>query len=199
MITPRTADDFKRQFVQLLPPGRAFQVQPGSNLDKLITGLTQEQPRIDSDAIELITEAQPDQTDQLLPDFEAEAGLPDDCAPAVQTVDQRRAALVQKLTLNQTITLAYLSAAAAALGFVVTIVKRHMRQYGTLYGGCLYGDTYGDSSWNYVIEVHAALINLQYRNYGSNYGEAYASWGNSLLECTLDGMIGVGVIRFIYT
>lgn len=197
---PHSADDFAQAMRMLLPPGIAFDVQPGSNLDLLLHGLATEPALVDQARVDLLDEADPSQTIELLPDWEIAAGLPDDCAPAVQTVQQRQAALVQKITSNQVITLAYLEAAADALGFVVTPVKRHMRQYGTLYGGCFYGDTYGDSTWNFVIEIHAALTNVEERTYDSAvYGEAYASWGNTLLECVLAKLIGAGVMRFIYS
>lgn len=198
--TPRTADDFRQAIKQLLPPGRAFDIEPDSNLDKLLSGLAQEPARANVSGFELIDEAKPDQTDELLPDWEQEAGLPDDCAPAVQTEEQRRDALVQKLTSNDTVTTAFLQAAAEQLGFAVTVVKRHRRCYGGIYKGCLYGDPYGGKYWNYVIEIHAGATNVQMRTYGgAHFGEAYASWGNSLLECVLAKLIGVGKMYFIYS
>ncbi len=197
---PRTADDYRQALQQLLPPGRAFRVPQGSNLDKLLTALAQEPARIDAAAFKLLDEAHPETVFDLLPEWNTQLALPDDCAPLGLTVEQQRSAIVQKVTQNQTVTLAFLQAAAAYLGFAVTPVKMHTRQYGLLYGGNFYGTPYGDSSWNYVIQIDAGATNVQIRNYsGAAYGESYASWGNSLLECVLEKLIGVGKLQFIYS
>lgn len=200
MPGPRSADDYRQAAQQLLPPGRLFQIQPGSNLDKLLSFFAQEPARIDAAAFNLLNEAHPETTFDMLPEWNAETMLPDDCAPAVQTTQQQRDALIQKLTENDTVTLAFLQAVAAQIGFAVTPVKMHRRLFGNLYGGNVYGTPYGSEEWNYVIQINAGMTNVQFRFYGSAaYGEAYASWGNTLLECVLNKLIGVGRLQFIYS
>lgn len=196
-----TADDYKRALIQLLPPGKAFDVVPGSNLDNLLQGLMKEKALIDQSAVESVSESIPSQTTTMLPDWNNELGLPDDCAPSDQTTAQQQAALVQKITENQVITLAFLEEAALLLGFTVTAIKRHERRYGstTCYGANIFGTTYGDYTWNYVIEIHGATTTVQQKKFGNAFNTPYASWGNSLLECVLAKLIGAGVMRFIYS
>ncbi len=196
---PHSADDYSQLLMQLLPPGRAFDVQPGSQLAALLQGLAADPAAVDANRLQVIPESLPSETDDLLPDWELELGLPDDCAPSGQTVAERRQALVQKVTANQAITATYIEAAAAALGFTVTAVVQHMRQHGSLYGTCTYGTSYGSSGWNWVVYIEAGETTLQKRPYGSGYSESYANWGNELLQCVLSALIGPGYIYFIYS
>lgn len=175
-----TADQYREHLRALLPPGRALADEDGV-LTQLLDGLAAELARVDGRGDALIAESIPDSTLELLPDWERNAALPDNCTPAGQTVDARRAALITRLTANSGPSIPYLLSLAAALGYQVQIVKRYARRFGAALG-----DYYGGTDWQFVWEVHAPLNSVTYRRFGNSaYGEAYATWQNEVLECVM--------------
>ena len=74
-----TAEQYRQALQSLLPPGPAFTREPNALLTKLLDALAQELYRADLRAAQLIDEAFPDTTTELLPDWERVAGLPDAC------------------------------------------------------------------------------------------------------------------------
>jgi uncharacterized protein YmfQ (DUF2313 family) len=176
-----TPDQYREQLRALLPPGKALDDGGQGTLTQLLDGLAQELARVDARGDALIEESLPDSTLELLADWERNAGLPDDCTPAGQTIPQRRSALVARLTGNSGPSKPYLIALAASLGYTVTIVNRRARRFRAAMG-----DYYGGADWQFVWEVHAPLNSVVYRRFGDSvYGEAYASWQNAVLECVL--------------
>jgi len=93
------AKAYLQQLQALLPPGKAWSRAADAVLTKLLKGLALEPARLDARVDALIDEADPRTTSELLPDWERVAGLPDPCVNQELTVEQRRAALVSKLTL----------------------------------------------------------------------------------------------------
>jgi len=176
-----TPVQYREQLRALLPLGKALDDGGEGTLTQLLDGLAQELARVDARGNALLEESLPSSTLELLPDWERNAALPDACTPAGQTVPQRQAALMARLTGNSGPSKPYLIALAASLGYTVTIVNRYARRYRAAMGGY-----YGGTDWQFVWEVHAPLNSVVYRHFGDSvYGEAYASWQNAVLECVL--------------
>ncbi len=117
-----SAESYKRQLLALLPPGAAWPRDRDSLLVKLLGGLAEELARIDARASDLIRESDPRSTYELLADWERVAGLPDKCSRGrATTIEERRAALVAKLTMRGGSTKAYFIALAKQLGYDITI------------------------------------------------------------------------------
>lgn len=118
-----TADDYLEQMRQYLPPGRALAYEPGAgtNIEALLSAFSQEAARMGADADAFEDELDPRTCVLMLPDYERNFGLPDDCSPIDQTVPQRRQALIARMTENFTLTQANVIALAATLGIVVTV------------------------------------------------------------------------------
>ncbi|WP_157081126.1 putative phage tail protein, partial [Novosphingobium naphthalenivorans] len=95
--TPRDNAAYARQMKQLLPKGAAWDFAPDGTFARLLLALAAEFARIDSRALDLIGEADPRTTLELLPDWERVAGLPDSCTGAPDEVAERQAALHQKI------------------------------------------------------------------------------------------------------
>lgn len=113
-----SAEDYAQQLGALLPRGRIWSDRPESVLRRLLAGLGAILFRVHQAADELMTELYPPSSVALLPDYEELLGLPDACTPAgEQTIQERRARVVERLTIQPRPTLLYLQSLAAALGY----------------------------------------------------------------------------------
>ncbi|PCJ57841.1 MAG: hypothetical protein COA65_08835 [Rhodospirillaceae bacterium] len=92
------ADAYLDQLQQLLPPGAAWPRDSDATLTALLQSVAQGMAKVDARSLDLITEADPRSTLEMLGDWETTAGLPDACFPAGTTLTERRNALVQRLT-----------------------------------------------------------------------------------------------------
>lgn len=101
----------------LLPPGAAWPREDDADLTKILTAMADEFARIHCRALELFEEADPRTTLELLGDWERVLGLPDDCTAAADTIQERRSAVLQRLTSLGGQSVAYFIGVAEALGY----------------------------------------------------------------------------------
>jgi uncharacterized protein YmfQ (DUF2313 family) len=175
----RSADNYRELFKALLPPGEAFSRSPGTLLDKTLGALAVEPARLDQRANVLIDEVIPSTTNELLPDWERVAGLPGDCIHELQTVQERRNALLVKLGRVGNQSPQYFIDVAAALGFPVSVVE--YKDYPEEHVGD------GNEDWKHTWRIDAPATNIKYFRAGvSVAGERLRSWGNEQLECTIN-------------
>ena len=71
----------------------------------------------------VVTESDPRDTLELLPDWERAFGLPDPCLTAPQTIPDRRNALVAKLTIEGGQSRAFFVSAAQSIGYTIAIYE----------------------------------------------------------------------------
>jgi len=131
----------------------------------------------------ILTEADPRSTYELLADWERVAGLPGDCALLAGidlTVEQRRAALVTKLTERGGQSRAYFIALATRLGFTITITEYHEWSVLDDVEAPLCG-----ADWNFAWQVNAPLNTVIDWTVESDVEMPFAVWGNQLLECAI--------------
>jgi uncharacterized protein YmfQ (DUF2313 family) len=93
----RDAEDYRRMFMGLQPPGRAFSSRLDSNWAKLWLANGDGLARLEAEVLRLIREANPLYADASLVDWETVTGLPDECTLPGESADSRRAAVVAKL------------------------------------------------------------------------------------------------------
>jgi len=120
----KTADDYLQTLLAHLPIGRLWDDlrQPGSGVYEILASIAQEYARVDARAEALRNELDPRYTTELLNDWEAYAELPDPCALGVNTtLQERRAALVSKLTFTAGQSRAFYLSLASAMGYTITI------------------------------------------------------------------------------
>src|SRR3546814_20435762 len=72
---------------------------------------------LDERALQLIDEALPSTTHEVLPDWERIAGLPDECTGPSETIEGRRLRLIQQLAEHGGQSRAFFLSAAASLGY----------------------------------------------------------------------------------
>lgn len=112
-----TSDQYLQLLRNLLPPGAAWPREDDSDLTKLLGAMADELATIHNRAEALIEEADPRTTLELLPDWERMLGLPDGCTELADTLQERRQAVVSRLTLLGGQSIAYFTAVALSLGY----------------------------------------------------------------------------------
>lgn len=117
-----SAESYRAHLQALLPPGMAFPRAPGAMLSKLLDALAAEFARVDARGWQLIDEADPRSALELLGDWERVCGLPDACtAELATTLQERRAAVVDRLTAVGGASKDYFIALAEAMGYAIEI------------------------------------------------------------------------------
>jgi uncharacterized protein YmfQ (DUF2313 family) len=141
----RTGDDYAQQFAALLPWGASWPRDDDSVLMRVVSGLAQIFGFVDSRAADLLErESDPRLTIELLSDWERNWGLPDPCYVQAQTIDQRHALLLFKMTLLGGQSRQFFIDMAAWLGYTITITEFAPFMAGV--SQC--GDTRGMVAWN---------------------------------------------------
>ena len=175
--------DYLEQLQALLPAGPAWPRDAKASITKLLGALAAELTRVDGRAWQFVEEADPRTTAELFFDWERVAGLPDTCAIAFggdQTMAQRRAALVGRLTTLGGQSPAYFIGLAAVLGYAITITEFHAHTVNDDVEYPLY-----DTAWNFAWQVNAALNTVTDITVDSTVEDPIAAWGNALLECVI--------------
>lgn len=175
-----TAEQYLTELQALLPQGAAWPREPGATLSLTLLALADELARVDQRAEQLLDEADPRTTLELLADWERIAGLPDPCVGGSPTTAQRRASLIQKLTALGGQTPAYYIGVALSLGFVITIGEFLEHTVEDDVEHQLYG-----SDWNFAWQVNAPLNTVGELTVEDTADDPLAWWGNEQLECVL--------------
>ncbi|SNT29105.1 Uncharacterized protein YmfQ in lambdoid prophage, DUF2313 family [Noviherbaspirillum humi] len=180
-----SAIDYLRQLQALLPHGAVWPRNDDAALTRLLQAAADELARIDARSEQLVSEADPRTTAELLADWERNAGLPDPAlvvAGLSQSVAQRRTALVTRLTTVGGQSPAYFIALAGALGYTVTITDFKPFQAGV--SRC--GARLTNGAWRHAWQVNGALNTVTpFRAGQSAAGDPLNAWGNQLLEAVL--------------
>ena len=165
----------------LLPRGRAWPQDLSSLQASVMAALSAVYERSTADANQLLAEAFPATTIQLLQEWEASLGLPDPCDGTNPTLQARRDHVVARLSGPSGQSVPFIISFAAALGFQITVSEFTSFQFGQQFGSLMNGD-----SWAFVWQANAPLVTKNEFTFGtSGFGESFASWGNAALECEL--------------
>ncbi|MDH0132817.1 YmfQ family protein [Pseudomonas asiatica] len=150
-----TEDDYREGLRGLLPPGPAFDPELQPDVAQLLAGLAPELARVDVALDGLQVEMNPATVNALLVDWEDYLGLPDACTvPGSQTIDQRRQAVLDKLTASGAPQVSYYRRLAKQAGVTVTVEEFRPARVGpTVTGDFLYGDSW---SWAWIASAPLA-------------------------------------------
>ncbi|KAF1040294.1 MAG: hypothetical protein GAK35_03548 [Herbaspirillum frisingense] len=181
-IPAYTSQDFVNALQGLLPPGSVWPRDQDSVLTATLRGLAPTFERQASRARNLLIDANPATTVELLPEWEETLGLPDPCAGTSPTIQQRRAQVVARFANSGGQSIRYFINFAADLGY--TISTREFAPFRC--GQSAVGDPVGGEDWAYTWAIVAPLNSPVYFSAGqSAAGEALAAWQNQVLECEL--------------
>lgn len=173
-------DPYKRMLAALLPPGRAWVIESGKVLEKLLAGIVVEFARIDRRGRDLLEEADPRTTVELLPEWEASFGLPDSCAGLFAGVEERRQQLLQKITTGGGQSIPFFIQVARNFGYEVTITEYRRFRAGRSHAG----DRCYGNAWIFYWQMNAQDYELtRFRAGQARAGDRLATWGNDILEC----------------
>jgi uncharacterized protein YmfQ (DUF2313 family) len=173
-------DDYIAQLAALLPPGPALSREADGVLMRLLGMQAGELARVEARAGALLVEADPRATEEMLPDWERVAGLPDPCLGASPTIAQRRARLVQQLTATRGQSRAFFIGVAASLGLAATVTE-----FRELICEMDCEQPVHDTPW-----VHAWRLNLPTSAVTEQTCEdstetPLAVWGDTTIECVI--------------
>ena len=179
-----TAAEYARQFQRLLPRGRIWHRGIGLVQDADIEALMPTWVRLGVRLNDLIAEIFPCTTEELLEEWEATLGLPDPCTGPLDTIQERQLAVCAKFASRGGQSVAYFEAVAEALGSPIQIEQFKPFTAGDYAGQPLYGE-----GWAHAWQITSVQIAIAYFSAGvSVAGEPLRSWGNALLECTLQAI-----------
>lgn len=123
-LPPALGDgDFQQAMLRLMPRGRIWRRDPSSNLSMLAGALAPTYTRSTAAAAQVLIDASPATTYNLLDEWESSLGLPDPCTAANPSIAQRQAAVLAKWGARGALTTNYFITLAAALGFAITIAE----------------------------------------------------------------------------
>ena len=118
-----SSTSYLRQFLSLLPRGKAWTRALSSKLVELLTGFSSEPARVDVYMESIITEKDTRFTTLLLPEFEEDYGLPDACSDAGASETERRENLRSRFLGINRMDKQYYIDLALELGFIATITE----------------------------------------------------------------------------
>ncbi len=116
-----SATDYAAALMKLLPRGRVWPRDAGSTQAQGVACFAPAMERVDAAAVQLLVDAFPGTTTNLLGEWEASLGLPDPCLGANPTLLQRRAQVVSRIADGGGQSAQRFIDFAAQLGFVIEI------------------------------------------------------------------------------
>lgn len=174
------AADYQSHLFALQPSGPAWPRDPDSVRGNLYLALASSLAGSHNRALDLIEEADPRATTEMLADWERACGLPDTCSVSAVTLSERRAALVAKLTAGGGQSRRFYIDLAATLGFPVTITEFRPFTCDTPITEPVH-----DEAWRFAWRVNAPETTVREFTAMSGCAEPLATWGNELLECAI--------------
>ena len=184
-----TEAGYFQQLRQLLPPGPAFDLEQQPDLEQLLAALAPELARVDGNSEALLLELNPATATALLPDWEAYLGLPDVCTvPGSQTLEERRQAVLDKLSATGAPQLSYYRKLGSQLGIATDIEEFRPARVGpTVVGDFLYGDGW---PWSWVASVpleaygtpEAAVLDCRLQRDAPQYTDVVLAYGRAQVD-----------------
>lgn len=174
------AGDFLQAFMSLLPRGRVWSRDASSVQSRALLGMVMVYEYSTARANQLLVDAFPGSTYELLPEWELTLGLPDPCAGPAPTIQARRAQVVARLIATGGQSIPYFTGLAKSLGYEVTI-----RQFMPSRFGKRFGTPFGGASWAHAWQVEAPSFSVQRLHFGDSFGGPFSYWTNNVLQCEL--------------
>lgn len=173
--------DFAAALQALFPRGRAWPREPDAVQSVVIAALAPTVQRHHARANQLLVDAFPSSTLELLPEWEETLGLPDPCQGLSPTISQRRAQVVARFAGRGGQSVPYIVAYAANLGYAITITQFAPSRFGRPFGLPM-----GGVAWAHAWQVNAPSVTFHQFLFGTDaFGSPFEFFGNAVLQCEL--------------
>lgn len=116
-----TAAQYGQAARNLLPRGRAWNREDGSNQASFCDALGQIYAQQDGGSLEMLSDFFPATATQGIDEWNATVGIPDACSGAPASIEANQQQIVARLAASGGQSVAYFTAIAAALGYVISI------------------------------------------------------------------------------
>lgn len=149
-----TSADFTAALLSLLPRGRVWPKELASIQAQSVSCFAPMFERVSEKSVDLIVDAFPGSTTDLLAEWELTLGLPDSCTVSgSQTLTERRQAVADKISASGGPQRSYYIQMAAQLGTTITIEEFQLATVDNAsVGDFLYGDGW---PWGWIAAVDA--------------------------------------------
>ena len=187
LVAP-TAEDFLWQFQRLLPRGRIWHRGWGTTQAADLLTLMPTWVRLNGRANDLIVDAFPCTTRELLPEWEATLGLPDPCVePPLSTIQQRVAAVCAKFRARGGQSVPYFLELAESLGYDVSITTYQPFRVGiNRVSEPLYGPEW---AFAWKVTIHGLPdVAIYFRVGTSTVGERLRTVRSNTLQCIFESI-----------
>lgn len=180
-----SVQNYLQQLQGLLYRGKAWSREVGTVITNLLNGIAEEFSRIDFRLDDALLEADPRTTTELIADWERVAGLPDICVTIDQTLEQRRLALVSKLTMIGGQSRQYFIDLAASMGYPGATIDEY-NTFNCGESGC------GDPLWSeadrfvWQINLPSDGATTFFKVGESVTSEPLQAWGDEAIECRIN-------------
>ena len=184
-----TEASYLQQLQQLLPQGPAFDLELQTDVAQTMAALAPELARADGNGAALLLELNPATATVLLPVWEGYLGLPDGClVPGSQTLEERRAAVIDKLTATGAPQLGYYRKLGLQSGIPIQIDEfRPARVGSTSVGDFLYGAAW---PWSWIasapVEAYgteaAATLDCRLQRDAPEYTDVVLGFGKDVVD-----------------
>lgn len=181
----RTADEYLSQLKGLLPMGPAWDLERVPELAAVLMGISAEFARIDARDFALYTEMDPAKVSELVPDWEAVMGLPDECLGDSPSFGDRQLAVQHRLTAVGSQNPAYFVNIAKGQGYPNATVIQHR---APRFGPARFGKThFGTWHVQFMWTLNTGGRQRVGRRFGVSYwGERFGVNPGSALECLVN-------------
>ncbi len=190
---------YKELLVNLLPKGRLWRPKDQPKFSALLDSTAQELCRVDDRFAQLIQEIDPRTASEALDRWETVLGLPDECTPSNQTLDERRNQILQKLTNIGGLSKTFYEFVGLQLGFTIVVENRLNFVAGRARAGDLLtnyfnrhfvagtvaGTPLAEIGWRFFFNVEMPITASEHFVAGSLAGEPLRLFSNELIECTM--------------
>lgn len=192
-----SADDYYQMLKGDTPQGRAWPTEDEATVNLLLRAIAEELARLDGQVDYLLDEIDPVTTQDMLGDWERILGLPDACVEEGQSLQDRKAAVLAKLTNQGAQTPQFYIDLAARYGYTITITEFQPFVCGE--SRC--GEPLTIESIRFYWQVSTALDTIKYfRTGASTAGDPLRDWGNDVLECVINKLKPAHtIVNFVYT
>jgi uncharacterized protein YmfQ (DUF2313 family) len=173
--------DYQTAMQRLLPRGAAWRTDPNATLSATLLALAPTYTRGTAAAAQVLIDADPATTRNLLSEWEASLGLPDPCTVVNPSLEQRQAAVRAKFGARGSMSIPFFIALAAELGFTITITEFAPFVVGDPVGLPLYGP-----AWAFAWEVGAPMVATFHFSVGQSVaGDPLTSYDAPELICRI--------------